>query len=247
MSMSKREALRHKREQAQKRQRTIVIVVVVLAAVGLAALFIGPNVIASMTPIGPITQITPAAYPTASGLSLGDPNAPVKLVEYADFQCPFCGEFAKDFAPSIIEKYVASGQVYFTYATDSFIGPESAAAAEAAYCANDQGKFWPYHDMLFANQTTENSGDFSDRRLKAFAQTLGLDMGKFNSCYDSHKYQSQVQQDSVKANQAGVTATPSFTINGQLVDLNNDMANVEKYIQLALGGTPVPTVPTPTP
>ena len=103
--------------------------------------------------------------PQAQGLSMGDPNAPVKVEEYGDFQCPACRIFHESQEGQLIEKYIKTGLVYFTYTPFSFIGDESVKAAEAAYCAADQGKFWEYHDMLYANQTAENKGDFADSRL----------------------------------------------------------------------------------
>jgi protein-disulfide isomerase len=115
---------------------------------------------------------------------------------------------------------VTNGTVYFVYRSfGNFIGPESQAAAEAAYCAGDQNKYWDYHDILFANQTGENVGDFSNRRLQAFAEALSLNMSEFNTCLSSGKYADRVAQDKVDGTAAGVTATPSFvltyTVNGQ--------------------------------
>ena len=120
---------------------------------------------------------------------LGDPNAPVTLVEWADYQCPFCGAFGREIMPRIIQDFVVTGQVkvYFRDLPfpDSASGyGESDMAAEAAACAGDQGKFWEYHDTIFANQFGENQGAYSMERLAKMAEMNGLDMGQFTSCFE---------------------------------------------------------------
>jgi len=132
----------------------------------------------------------------------------------------YCERFYKETEKQIEDTYVADGTVHFVYRSfGGFIGPESQAAAEAAYCAGDQNKYWEYHDILFANQTGENVGAFADRRLQAFAEALSLDMTAFNDCFNSNKYADRVQQDSVDGTAAGVTGTPAFyftyTVNGE--------------------------------
>ncbi|MCL4560819.1 MAG: DsbA family protein [Chloroflexi bacterium] len=235
MNASKRETLRAKRRKRQQNQRLFLIIGVAVVVIAAAAIIILPGVIAAAQPIGPITQITPGPAPQANGLSMGNPKAPVKFQEFADFQCPYCKEFAQNYQSAIVEKYVATGQVYYTYVPFSFIGPESTTAAEAAYCAADQGKFWAYHDMLFANQGAENSGVFSNNRLVAFAKALGLDTGTFQSCLTSNKYASKVQQDLTDGEKLGVTQTPSFAINGKLITVNN-LSDVETAVANAVAG-----------
>ena len=108
---------------------------------------------------------------------------------------------------------MANGTVLFEYKSfGSFIGAESGAAAEAAYCAGDQGKFWDMHDVIFSNQTGENVGAYTDRRLIAFAEAIGLDMGEFESCFNSGKYADLVEQDSKDGLAANIRATPSFVL-----------------------------------
>jgi protein-disulfide isomerase len=152
---------------------------------------------------------------------MGDPKATVKLVEFSDYQCPFCKRFFKDTEPLLDTSYVSTGKVYFTYrSTGNWVSrnsnsglTESEDAAMAAYCAGDQNMFWQMHDMLFANnQDVEDSGSFVDRRLTSIAQAAGLDMTKFNDCYSSKKFKSQVDQDYKDALTAGVQGTPSFVL-----------------------------------
>lgn len=145
----------------------------------------------------------------------GDPNAPVTIIEFADFQCPYCGRFAATAGLQIEEEYVQSGKVRFGYVNFAFLGPESRQAAEAAECASDQDKYWEYHDKLYASQSGENQGAFNDENLKNFAEELDLDTRAFKECLDSGKYASLIQDDTQAAGALGVQSTPTFLINGQ--------------------------------
>ena len=216
--MSKRQIMREKRQRQARMQRIGIIAIISVGALLVAAALIYPN----LKPVGEI--VTPAAsgteHPMAQDNAMGDPNAPIKIEEFSDFQCPYCARFHAETEPQLINTYVTNGTVYFVYRSfGNFIGSESQAAAEAAYCAGDQGKYWEYHDILFANQTGENVGAFSTRRLQAFAQALSLNMDAFNSCLNSGKYADRVAQDKADGTAAGVTATPTFvlsyTVNGE--------------------------------
>ncbi len=104
----------------------------------------------------------------------GGVNTKVTVIEYADFQCPFCGKFFKETEETLLNSYIESGQISFVYRDFAFLGPESTRASEAARCAAEQGKFWEYHDYLFNHQKGENQGAFSDLYLKSFAGELKL-------------------------------------------------------------------------
>ncbi|MEK7120239.1 MAG: DsbA family protein [Patescibacteria group bacterium] len=150
---------------------------------------------------------------------LGDAKAPVSLVVYSDFQCPFCKKWHDETAQQIIDEYVKTGKVKIEYKEFAFLGQESINAALAVKCANDQGveSYLDYHDYLFDNQKGENQGQFSINNLKRFAENLKLDVDKFNSCLDSKKYKDEVQKETGEGRAAGVTGTPSSLINGQLI------------------------------
>lgn len=213
--MSKRQLLREKRRREEQRNRLISIGVIVLGALIIFAVLIYPNV----KPVD-ITAATSFERPKVDFNSTGDPDAPITIIEYSDYQCPYCRRFADDTERQLVETYVTSGQVYFIYRSlGLFIGPESQDAAEASYCAGDQGKFWEYHDILFANHTGENVGDYVNRKLQAFAEALSLNMDAFNSCLNSGKYEELVTQDGIDGTAAGIQATPSFvlsyTVNGE--------------------------------
>jgi protein-disulfide isomerase len=147
----------------------------------------------------------------------GDPNAPVTIIEFADFQCPFCGRFFASIEPQINEAYIKSGKVRLGYWNFAFLGDESIWAAESAECAADQDKFWEYHDKLYASQSGENKGAFNKENLKKFAEELGLDTKLFNECLDSGKYTSLIKEDTSTSSALGVQSTPTFLVNGQSV------------------------------
>jgi len=216
--MSKRQELQDGRRQAARRMRLAVVGILagVIIIVGGILLYQNSQ---NNRPAGSFVQITPAAYPQANGRQVGDPNAPVVMQEFADFQCPYCGEFARSTQQQIVDQYVATGKVLFIFHNFplSSLQPESGQAALAAMCAIDQNQFWPYHDMLYANQTGENVGDFTTSRLVAFAGALGMDKPSFSQCLNSKKYQSQIDQDIALGDSLGVQSTPSFDINGQIV------------------------------
>ncbi|MDP3778914.1 MAG: DsbA family protein [bacterium] len=150
-----------------------------------------------------------------NGPTLGNPDAPVTVVEFADFQCPFCGRFYSSTAKSIMSSYVKNGQVKFVYHDFAFLGQESNWASEAARCAGDQGKFWQYHDYLYEHQNGENDGAFGKDHLKSFARELGLNSNEFNSCLDSGKHAQEVVDDTEIGRKFGVNGTPTSFVNGK--------------------------------
>jgi protein-disulfide isomerase len=139
------------------------------------------------------------------------------MVEFADFQCPFCGKYFTEISPEIKKKYVDTGKVRFVYMNFAFLGEESMNAAEAARCALDQNKFWEYHDHLYKNQRGENIGAFSIENLKKFAVELGLNTQNFNRCLDRHKHKKYVENDVATAKAFGVSSTPSTFINDFMI------------------------------
>ncbi len=129
---------------------------------------------------------------------------------------------------------MATGKVRFIYRNFVIIGTESMDAARAALCAGEQQRFWDYHDILFANQTGENVGDFIVRRLMAFGDELGLDQAAFRTCFNSRKFDDQIAQDKARGQSMGITSTPSFLIDGQLVQGALPFSEFEKVIEAEL-------------
>ena len=182
-------------------------------------------------------EIPVVADVTAGNLPfLGDANAPVEVVEWADFQCPFCGKFYSEVEDQIIKDYVNTGKVKFAYRDFAFLGDESKWAANAARCANDQGKFWQYHDYLFNNQNGENQGAFSKENLKKFAATLGLNTSKFNSCVDADTHATEVEADVQAGQSVGVNGTPATFVNGKLLSGAQPYDQFKQAIEAALAG-----------
>jgi protein-disulfide isomerase len=214
--MSKREVFREKRRRSQQRGRLISIALIVLGALLVAFFLIYPQV----KPVASIQKAPVHVHPQVNRNSTGDPNAPVKLVEFSDYQCPFCRNWWHDTENQIIDSYVKTGKVFFTArSAGNWVsgnigggGVESQNAAMAAYCAADQSKFWEMYDALFTNALGEEAGSFTGRRLQAIAQSISLDMSAFNACYSSDKYLSAVNQDFLDARAAGIQGTPFFTI-----------------------------------
>lgn len=173
----------------------------------------------------------PRVETTAEGRTKGLASAPVTIVEYSDFQCPFCAAFARTTGRLIDRDYIVTGKVSLEYRHFPFLGDESVRAAEAAECANDQGKFWEYHDMLFSNQSGENRGAFRDDKLKGFATEVGLDRAAFDACLDGHKYRSEVLGQRSEGTQLGVSSTPYFMINGTVILGNQPYEKFQEVIE----------------
>jgi len=144
-------------------------------------------------------------YPT-----LGNPDAKVTIVEFSDFECPFCARFALDTFPQIKQNYIDTGKAKFVF-RNYIVHPGAKLAAEAAYCAYEQGndKYWAYNEKLFPNPGAQDAAS-----LKTYASDLGLDTAKFSACLDSGKYSAQVDKDTEEGQAAGVSGTPTFFING---------------------------------
>src|SRR5687768_2111951 len=220
---SKWQERREKMQQQEARRRLTTIGIITVVGAFLVFAIVWPQI----RPIAEDVAIDTTPPATADGNTAGDPNAPIKIEEFADFQCPFCERFFEQTEPLLMQHYVDTGKVLFVYRSmGNFVSQnlggarsESQDAAAAAYCAADQGKFWEMHDALFANVLGEDVGSFTDRRLQAIAESVGLDMTEFNECYNSGKYADEVQQDFEDGQAAGINGTPGFlvtyTVNGE--------------------------------
>ena len=161
----------------------------------------------------------------AEGTKLGNDDAPVKIVSYEDFQCPFCLLYTSEQEPAVIDELVKTGKVQLEYRNLPILGAESFNAATAGQCAADQNKFWQFHHRLFliqaqngqadAGNERNNVGRFSDENLKKYAGELGLNQSEFDQCYDSREHLDLVTAQQREANQFGITGTPGFLVNGR--------------------------------
>jgi len=143
---------------------------------------------------------------------LGNPSASITILEWGDYQCTYCHRFHQSTFDTIKEDYVQTGKAKIIFKDFPLNGPDSILAAEAAYCANDQEKYWQYHDELYKNWGGENTGWVTRWSLNAFGTTVGLDLEKFNQCLDDHKYKEKVNALYQFGKEIGIDATPSFLV-----------------------------------
>jgi protein-disulfide isomerase len=143
--------------------------------------------------------------------SFGSEDAPVVMIEYGDFQCAFCGKFARETEPELIDNYVEDGTLRMEWRDFPYLGQGSLDAALAARAAQEQGKFWEYHDLLYENQ----SGGFSGEKLVELAREAGLDVEEFEA--DLGRHEEAVARDFREGQRIGITGTPTFVINGEVL------------------------------
>ena len=193
----------------------------VLAVVALMLLG-GGQTKADSTALTTPTSPTPVAL--ADARTLGKPDAPVTLEVWTDFQCPICGEYARTVEPALVSRYVTPGTLRIVHHDAAFQGQKSSAAydesveaAAGARCAADQGGYWPFQDWAFANQAGENQGAFAAPRLTAIASAAGLDVTAWRACVATGQQQAASRTETNAALAAGVNATPTMSINGQVI------------------------------
>jgi protein-disulfide isomerase len=229
---------RRKVEQAQAARRRqfifLGVVALVIAVAGVIASLalvdrgsssnLPPIVAASTTVDSSIQQ---------NGIALGDPAAKVTVTEWGDFQCPYCGDFARDVQPQLIADYVKTGKIKFEFKNLAFLGDESVKAAEAGACAVDQGKFWAFHDAIFANQAGENKGAFSSSRLEQIAAIAGLDLAQYKTCMANNAHKNDVSAAAAAGRAIPIQSTPSFVIDGKVI-LWSNYADLKTAIDAAL-------------
>jgi len=150
-------------------------------------------------------------------LALGREDAPVVLINYSEFQCPYCGKFARDTKPTLVRDYVDQGLLRIEWRDFPYLGEESVTAALAARAAAAQGKFWQFHDAMFADQQPPNSGALTDGFLTTVARGVGLDTKRFRADLADPGLQAEVEQDFLEGQSIGVNGTPAFLINGNPV------------------------------
>jgi len=163
----------------------------------------------------------------------GDENAPVTIVEFSDYECPFCGRYVKETYPQIVKNYIDTGKVNYVF-RDFPLGFHASAkpAANAAECIREQGgdsMYFEYHDVLFANNT-----ELGVEKLKEYAATFSIDQSQFASCVDENKYADEVEADFTEGGSYGVRGTPAFFINGTLIAGAQPYENFETAIEAAL-------------
>ena len=156
--------------------------------------------------------ITPAKLIENGSPFLGNPDAPITILEWGDYQCTFCYKFHQNTLQIINEDFIKTGKVKVVFKDFPLNGPDSKLAAEASYCAQDQEKYWQYHDEVYRNWGGERTGWITRETLTEFAQVVNLDTEKFNKCLDDNKYESKVNSLYEFGNDIGIDAKPSFLV-----------------------------------
>jgi protein-disulfide isomerase len=210
------------RRRSQGRGRTLAVVVAIAAAlVALALAAAGssgsPDDVPAATSPGERAPDRGPEIRGAGPMSLGEEGAPVVMVMYSEFQCPFCGKFARDTEPELVERFVDEGILRIEWRDLPYLGQESLTAAAAGRAAADQDAFWPFAAQMYADQPPPNSGVLTTDHLVGVAQELGLDGQRFRSVMEDDATLEDVRADVDDAVQFGVSGTPTFFINGQVV------------------------------
>ena len=166
-------------------------------------------------PTPPVPQeVISSTFMGNSSPLLGDPNAPVTLIEFGDYQCHFCNVHFHNTEHSLKVNFIETGKVKMIFKDYTIIGPDSINAAHGAHCANEQGKFWEYHDILYNNWTGENNGWAASDNLLRFAREVGLDIDKWSECMLDERYEQIISNSSQDARDLGITGTPAFFVIG---------------------------------
>jgi protein-disulfide isomerase len=177
----------------------------------------------------------------AEGYVLGSPNAPLEVIEFADFECPGCGQFATLTEPDVREKLINTGKIRVRYIDFPLpMHKNTWDASLAAACANDQGKFWQMHDALFANQDRWNGETTSRPRgpISDLAKGIGLDMNKYGACMDSDAHRAQIQANEQEGERRQIGQTPTFIFNGLVVPGALPYDAYKHYVDEAMKSVP---------
>jgi len=160
------------------------------------------------------TNIISSTFMANGSPILGDPNAPITLIEFGDYQCHFCNVHFHNTEHSLLENFIDTGKVKMIFKDFTIIGPDSINAAHGTHCANDQGKFWEYHDILYNNWTGENNGWASSDNLLRFAQEVELNVDQWSDCMIDERYSQIISNSNKDARDLGITGTPAFFVIG---------------------------------
>ena len=204
---------------------TIASITIVIVILGMNISFNDQGLL--IEPAPKMEQVEPAEITMGTFVSngssiLGNPNAPITLVEFGDYQCHYCNVFFESIEEDIIKNYVETGKVKMIFKDYNIIGPDSVRASQGAHCANEQGLFWEYHDILYTNWTGENNGWASGTNLANFAQEINLNMKKWTECMMEQKHSQTILNSNDDAKALGLTGTPAFFIinsNGDVTKL----------------------------
>jgi len=225
---------REKRIKARSDTRCLLLCTIALAVAAAAVAILASElfhdrggdlpIASGETPVSASAHLCASGQVPVDGHKCGPDSAPLKIIEISDYQCPWCKRFVDTTEKDVEEQYMAKGLVQIEFHNFAVTGGdqpkevnEATLAAEAAECANDQGRYWEYHYKLYAEQQGENEGTFLPERLKQFATELGLDQDEFDTCLDSHRHYDEIMREQEEAMALGARGTPTLVINGTMI------------------------------
>jgi protein-disulfide isomerase len=221
----------------------VVLGLVVLAGIGLLATKLRPGAHAAANEAVPV-QLTPAQLQRVHGIAVGRADAPITIYQFADFQCPHCAQFAAFIEPLIRQNLVDTGKARYVFYEYPLGFKWSFLAARAGRCANEQGKFWEFHDIIFGRQQQWSYDPDAAAQFVEYARTIpGMDAGKFGSCVRSDQFQKEVSESGQLGRSLGVQGTPTIYVNGRKLEPLPDSyreleAEVRRIAPDAFAGTP---------
>jgi len=194
----------------------IATVVIIVVFFGFSSMINQPEIVLEPTeiPESEPSEITLSVFTANGSPILGNIDAPITLVEFGDYQCFFCNKFFHDTEDALIQNYVDTGKVKVIFKDFTIIGPDSINAAHGAHCANEQEKFWEYHNVLYNNWAGENNGWAASENLLAFANQTNLDLDEWSQCMLDKRYQQTITSSGNDARTLGLTGTPGFFVIG---------------------------------
>ncbi len=217
-----------------KRFYAILAGVAVLGLGALGFLLSRPQV----TSIPANVTIQPADTAGFRGYIKGSESAPIEITEYADYQCPFCQTFATLQMPTIEERLIKTGRLRWRYRDFPLQQHEFARlAAHSAACADEQGKYWEQHNRIYEGQAEWSAGD-ADEHFRSYAQTVGLDMGKYDACMKSGRYAGRIQASYEEGARAGVSSTPTLLVGDRLYRGRIDSDAIRRLVDSLSPATP---------
>lgn len=219
-----------------------LLLLVAIAAAGGLALWQSTRRSTAGTPVDVTVQ--PADTAGFRGYVLGSPDAPVEIIEYADYTCPHCGSFSAVQFPDVRSRLVEPGRVRWVFRDYPLQGnPHSRTAAHAAACANDQGRFWEMQDAIFQAQARWARAGNPAGAFRDMARGLGLDVGAYDACTDSRRHAGRIEASYQEGGRLGVNSTPTFLIGGRLYPGNQPYDRIRALVDSLAPAAPPPATP----
>ncbi len=224
----------YKKMEKNMLSRVKIGVALVLVIIGLGISGYSINNMQADEKISPLETINISEIQQISH-TLGDDSAPIKLIEFGDFQCPFCGEWYQETKPTFDKEYISTGKVQLIFVDYPFLGEDSYPTAYASYCAEEQGMYWEFHEIVYLNQGEMNDGWAQSDNIRDLSEQAELDMEAFDQCMSSTNHKEQLDRNIAIGNENSVNQTPTFMIisatDSQKIEGKQPIAIFDKVIQ----------------